>query len=752
MMGAAAHERLRDPAVLAWVDERVKAEPALSRYRLAQEVCERLDWRDPAGRPQSMACRKHLLRLHRQGAVTLPPPRRLPAALRAPPAAPLPLPPARAVGGTLADLGRITLRPISGDSEDSRLWHAMMAAHHPLGHGRLCGAQLRYLIHGEHHGILGALAVSAAAWRLGARDEWLGWSDAERATNLAGVVCNSRFLILPSVQVPHLASHVLGQLTRRIGADWQSRYGITPWLMETYVDLSRAGTAYRAANWIEVGRTSGRGRQDSTRRAGLGSKRVLLYPLCRRDLARLCPNRAPPRPGWVHREFGGAELGDRRLQSRLFDLAEAFFARPQANIPEATGSHAAAKAAYRFFDNKKVSMQALLEPHHQATIARMRQQSVVLVAQDTTSLSYTLREEMQGIGPISSKRDGPQGLLVHSALAFGAQGLPLGILDMDCWARDPAEFGKRKQCNSKPIEAKESSKWLHPLQPIAAAKAQCPDTRIVVLADREADIHDYMLAARDKQLDVVVRLREKQRQVLEEVHNIWLHLLLQPLAARVDLNVPRHGRQRARIAQLELRFATVTLRPPAAKPDLPALPVTLVLAREPNPPPGVAALEWALLTSVAVAGAADAIERVQWYAGRWGIEVFHRVLKSGCQIEDRQLGAADRLEACLAIDAVVAWRIHHLTYLGRATPDVPCTAVFDDDQWKAVVVHRTNRRPPAEPPTLREMILLVAALGGFLGRTGDREPGTQSMWRGLQRMDDITAAFRSFRSAYKLPP
>jgi len=742
-------EQLRNPATLAWVSERVRTAPALSRSRLADEVCARLDWRDATGRPRTMACRKQLLALHRQGAIALPPPRRPPPTLRAPPSG---LDPPPRITGTLSDMGRISLRPVTGNTPDSQTWHAMMAEHHPLGHGRLCGAQCRYLIHSERHGLLGGLAVSAPAWRLNARDTWLGWSDAERAANLQGIVCNSRFLILPSVQVKHLASHVLGQLTRRIAADWQQRYGISPWLMETYIETSRPGTAYRAANWIEVGRTAGRGRQDRAGNAALEPKRVFLYPLSRRHLDRLCPNRAAPRPGWVHREFGGVELGDRRLQTRLFDVAEAFFARPQAAIPEACGSHAAAKAAYRFFDNDQVSMDALLEPHHQATIARMRQETLVLVAQDTTSLNYTLHKEMQDIGPISSKLDGPQGLLVHTALAFSAQGLPLGILDMACWARDPAEFGKRRQCNNKPIEEKESVKWLRPLQPLAAAAAQCPGSRIVVLADREADVYEYMLDAQQKRLELVVRVREKKRGLQDEIHQLWPHVLLHPVAGTVELHVPRRGKQPARIARMELRFAAVTLKPPAGKPDLPPLPMTVVLAREPNPPPGVAGLEWMLLTSVPVAGLADAIERVQWYARRWGIEVFHRVLKSGCKIEARQLGTADRLEACLAIDAVVAWRIHHLTYLGRATPDVPCTAVFEDDQWKAVLVHRTNKPPPAQPPGLREMILLIAALGGHLGRKSDGEPGTQSMWRGMQRMDDITAAFRSFRSAYKLPP
>jgi hypothetical protein len=744
------HQQLASAQTLAWIGARVSQDASLSRYRLAREVCARLDWRDATGRLREMACRKQLLTLERRGEIALPPPRR-PQPVARPPPADAPVWPE--CSGKLAELGSVSLQPVAAGTAASREWNAMMQAHHPLGRGPLCGAQIRYLIVSARHGTLGGLAVSAAAWRLRARDAWLGWTDAERAANLQGIVCNSRFLILPTVRVKHLASHVLGQLARRIGRDWHQRYGTTPWLMETYVAAARSGTAYRAANWTEVGMTAGRGRQDTTGKAGLATKRVFLYPLAPARLKRLCPRRTLTPPGWVHREFGGAKLGDRRLEARLLDLATAFFAQPQANIPQACGSAAAAKAAYRFFDNQQVSMDALLEPHHQATIDRMRHESIVLVAQDSSSLRFTMHPGMQGIGPIANTVDGPQGIMVHSALAFRPDGLPLGILDIECWARDPAEFGKSKDCNAKPIEQKESNKWLRALIPIGQAAAQCPNTRIVTLADREADIYEYMLEARNRGLDVVVRAKEQNRRLAEEVQKLAMHMHLHPRAGEVELSVPRRGKQPARVATLSLRHAAVTLMPPANKADLPPIPIAVVLAREEAPPEGIKQpLEWMLLTTVPVGGLADAVERVQWYAGRWGIEVFHRVLKSGCQIEDRQLGTADRLQACLAIDAVVAWRIHHLTWLGRATPDLPCTAVFDDDQWKAVTVFKTRKPPPAQPPSLRQMIRTIAQLGGFLGRTSDGEPGTETLWRGLQRMDDIAAAFRSFRAAFPMAP
>jgi hypothetical protein len=735
---------------LAWINARVSEDTSLTRQRLAKEVCVRLDLRDAKGRPREMACRKQLLTLERRGRIVLPPARHKPPSPRPRPAE---LPVWPEFTGTLAGLGPVTLCPVAGGTQASREWNAMMRAHHPRKDGPLCGAQIRYLLVSEKHGTLGGLSVSAAAWRLRVRDEWLGWTDAARAEKLQGIVCNSRFLILPTVRVKCLASHVLGQLTRRIGQDWRDRYGFAPWLMETCVELSHAGTSYRAANWVELGLTAGRGRQDSGNKAGLPEKRVFVYPLAPATLKRLCPKRPLTPPGWVHREFGGAKLGDQRLEARLLDLGAAFFARPQANIPQACGSTAAAKAAYRFFDNERVTMDALLEPHHQATIERMRHEPVVLVVQDTTSLCYTTHPGMKGIGPISNKVNGPQGIEVHSAQAFTPAGLPLGILDIEAWARDPAEFGKSKDCNNKPIEEKESYKWLRALKPIGEAAARCPKTRVVTLADREADIYEYLLDARTRGIDTVVRAKEKNRSLDGEIEKLFPYMLARPIGGTIGLTVPRHGKEPARAASLSVRFATVTLLPPCNKKSLEPIQISVVLTREEAPPPEVKEpLEWMLLSTALAPGLADAVERVQWYTCRWGIEVFHRVLKSGCQIEDRQLGTADRLEACLAIDAVVAWRIHHLTYLGRATPDLPCDAVFDDDQWKGVIVLRTQKPPPAKPPTLREMIRMIGGLGGFLGRKSDGEPGTETLWRGLQRMDDIAATFRGVRIAYALPP
>ena len=655
-------KRLTSPDGLSWVQSRVREDPQLSRQRLAREVCEHFDWRDALGRPKEMACRKYLLQLQRRGLIQLPParyqaqPRR-----RQTCAVPEDVP---HFSGTLADLGGIELAPVTGGTAASRRWNVMMDAHHPQGSGPLCGAQMRYLIISARLGEIGGFAVSAPAWRLAARDQWLGWSDATRAENLSGIVCNSRFLILPSISVKHLASHVLGLLARRIVADWQRRYGLSPWLMETCVELERAGTSYRAANWIEVGLTAGRGRQDRGHKEALPQKRVFLYPLCKATLERLCGQRATPEPGWVHQEFGGAKLGDRRLQARLFDLAEAFFARPGASIRQALSG--GAQAAYRFFDHEHTTLAALLEPHRRATLARMRREGVVLVVEDTLSLDSTTHRAIKGIGPIGTEAGAGQGVMLQTTLAFSADGLPLGILAAAILGRtDKTTFADTQDDRGAPIPE---------------ARHRCPNTRIVTVGECDGDILAVLDEALQQKRDLLVCAKDNPAQLLP-------YLETSPETGDIACSVAPQGAHAARAARVSMRFARLAL---PAKPDL---PLWAVWVGERDAPEGVAPIDWMLVTTVAVNTVCDAHERVDWYARRTGIEVFRTILKSGCCVEDRRLATVDRLQACLAIDMVVAWRRHYLAVSGRAHAEM-------SDAKSKVPAARTAHRRAADPQPL----------------------------------------------------
>ncbi len=744
--------------ILAQIRSRVAGDAALTRTALSREVCGWLGWLDTHGQPKDMSCRVALLKLLRRDIIALPPARAAsftsPARHAQVPAQPLSN--GLTVDTTLKALGRVWLVPVdSGQAELSRSWWAMMQAHHPLGAGPLCGAQLRYLVSCEA-GFIGALSFSGPAWRLAPRDAWIGWDDQARQAGLARVVANSRFLILPSVRVPNLASHVLSQALTRLADDWQTRYDIRPVLVETFVDRSRyRGTCYRAANWTLLGQTQGRGRQDRQHRRSATIKDVWMMPLQPNWQTILQANgdtqaSHPPvvKPGaapvdWAEQEFGGCALPDARLQARLLTLARDFYARPTANITQACSSRAKAKAAYRFLDHDKTTMDTLLQPHYRATEARLRTETVVLAVQDTTSLNYSTHAATDGLGPISKTVDGAQGLHLHSTLAFSAEGTPLGFLDVQCWARDPTDFGKKVKRHRLPIEEKESVKWLKSLRAVAAVQARCPGTTLVSVGDREADIYELFAEALAKPDSPKLLVRaEHNRQLQDQQQRLWETMQSRPVDGIQVLQVPRQGSRAARQAQLVIRYAAVSLVAPKGHQGA-ALPVWAVSAQEQDAPDGVKPLEWMLITTLQVTRFEQATQRLMWYARRWGIEVLHRTLKSGCRIEQRQLGQADRIEACLAIDLVVAWRIYHLTKLGRDVPEAPCTVYFEEDEWKALMVFTTKKKTaPKVPPTLRDAIRRVATLGGFLGRNGDGEPGTQTLWLGIQRLDDIAAMWR----------
>ncbi len=251
-----------------------------TRAQIAEATCQALDWRRVDGRTKAMSARVALNRMADDGLLALPAPRNTNGNGRGPRHDRQPMLPLDTIHAPLADLGPLTPRVVSTLS-DSRTWNTLIATHHYLGYTPLAGAQLRYLIHAPA-GVVAALGFAASAWTCAPRDTHLGWDSPTRQARLHLVIGNARFLILPHVRVPHLASTILGRITRRLPADWQAAYGYTPVLAETFVDAERfAGTCYRAANWIHVGTTQGRGKLDRHHQQALPVKDVYLYPLHR---------------------------------------------------------------------------------------------------------------------------------------------------------------------------------------------------------------------------------------------------------------------------------------------------------------------------------------------------------------------------------------------------------------------------------------------------------------------------------------
>ena len=445
---------------------------------------------------------------------------------------------------------------------------------------------------------------------------------------------------------------------------------------------------------------------------------------------------------WAEIEFGAAELGDSRRPARLVELATVLGDQPSASLPAACADPATLTAAYRCFDNDEIAPDAVLTSHIQATYARLRAVPQVLAVHDTTDLDWTHHPATTGLGPLATAHQ--QGVLLHSTLTFTPDRVPLGLLAQQVWARDPATYGQLPDQHDRPISAKESAKGLHSLAAATAAAAACPTTHFIHVADAAADVYDLLAAERAANVDLLVRAGQ-DRRVEHEAAYLWAAMGQAPIATWLEVDLPRQGDRPARRARVAVRCQALTVRPPRrrAREGLAAVPLWAVWVVEEQAPVGTEPIEWLLLTTCPVRTAADAEERVAWYACRWGIEVWHKVVKSGCRIEARQLATAARLERCLAVYRVIAWRVLQAAMLARAGPNLPCTALLEADEWPALgcTIHR-QPTPPTAPPTLQEAVGWIARLGGHLGRTRAGDPGVTVLGRGFQHLTDLTTMYR----------
>ena len=450
---------------------------------------------------------------------------------------------------------------------------------------------------------------------------------------------------------------------------------------------------------------------------------------------------------WAQQEFEGAGLGDARLDKRLIQIAGAFMNSPQSSIPGSCGGWAGSKAAYRFFDNEKVEPGLIVERHRKNVLERAESEPVVLALGDTTMLDYTNHPYAIGLGPLSDVNH--QGMLVQPCLVVTPHRVPLGIIDLQTWVRDFSDFGNSKDTkDNRPIEEKESFKWMESLQAAERFQQEIGDeTQVVSVFDREGDIFDVLHAATTEGQKSRILIRAKNDRAVKDdedhVGHLWDILREKPIVETLVVTQSRQRDQKGREATVSVRFSEISISAPRRRPKSAGrnpISAFAVFVHEDNPPKGVDPISWMLLTTVPVRTVDDALQIVSWYACRWMIEILFKVLKSGCESEERQLETYKRLERCLAVDIIVAWRILFLTTVGRDTPDLPCTVVFDEQEWKAlwVFVYKSPEKIPQDPPSLREVSRTIGRLGGHLGRKQDGEPGVVTMWRGLQRLPDIT--------------
>jgi hypothetical protein len=682
-----------------------------TRTGLAEVVCEEFGFQDPGGKNQLGGCLKGLRELEAAGRFQLPEPQShksapSPRRLTEPVAEP------EAVPAEVGVVGGLELILVEQENQ-MRIWNELMIGEHPQGAGPLVGRQIRYLI-GSAHGWLGGFGFAAPALQLADRDRWIGWDREQRLAHLHGVVGLSRFLIRPGVKCHNLASRLLSMSLQQMGEDFQRRYHYRPWLVESFLDTSRfSGVSYRAANWIRVGQTKGRGRQDRFSQREETIKDIYVYPLEKdfrtrlglaagAGLGPLGPADGLEGENWARQEFGGAPLGDARLSERLVDIVRAKAEKPGlAFCGVAEGDWPAVKAFYRFIDHadeEAVSMAHILQPHRERTVQRMKAQRTVLCIQDGSDLNYSSLAQCQGLGVIGTNQTSAQsrGLHLHTTLAVATNGLPLGVLLAQCLAPAGKAPDDRRPGWAVPIEEKETFRWIEGLRDTMDLAALMPQTRILNVCDREADFFELFEEQRRRPcVDLLVRANHN-RGLMDEPFKLFEAVRQSPLQTEVQVRVPSQSarpklskkkarpNRPSRQANMEVRYQRVQLRPPKHHADKDPLDIWVIHAVESSPPAGSEAIEWFLLTTVNITSPEDALECLRWYCLRWRIEDWHRVLKSGCAVERIAHDTAERIRRAVAINLVIAWRIMLMTLLGRETPELPPEVLFSDIELRVL--------------------------------------------------------------------
>jgi hypothetical protein len=477
---------------------------------------------------------------------------------------------------------------------------------------------------------------------------------------------------------------------------------------------------------------------------------------------------------WVLEEMKTADLNDERLNKRFLEVLDRLGKRPTASIPAACGGAAEMAAAYRWFDNEKVTFDKVLQPHIDATRKRIASQPTVVLVQDTSELDVTRPEQqVEGAGPLDG--DSRRGALLHLMHAFTPNGTALGTVHASNLVRSddkPLNATKsRAQRQTTPIENKESYRWLIALRQAQEEARLQPVTQFICVADSESDIYELLAEATagPGNADWIVRacqdraLQPDSEGETEPAGSLREQLLAAPVlytetifvrGRKAKVSCEERGRRQpreSREAEVEVRAVRLTLRPPD-RPDrkLPSISMNAVMVRELNPPEGEPAVEWILLTDLPIGTIEQVQAVVQTYTVRWMIEIFFRTLKSGCRVEERRFEHIDRLLPCLAIYLIVTWRTLYVCRLGRECPDISCEAVFEPAEWKSVY-HVVLGKLPRTPPKLQDMVRTVAQLGGYVNRKRKDPPGPQTVWLGLQRLHDIAACWKMFGPETRRP-
>ena len=429
-------------------------------------------------------------------------------------------------------------------------------------------------------------------------------------------------------------------------------------------------------------------------------------------------------------------------------------------MSEITGKWPETKASYRFFANEKVTKDKILDPHIQSTKDRIEKSGeTVLAIQDTTYLDYTHHPKTEGLGKLTrpdKSRNPLMGLVVHNTLAITTTGVPLGLLDQKIYLRGDEDVRRTQWNKKRPIEKKESFRWVEVVRKVSS-HFQDKSLRIVHVCDREGDIYEFFHEFSKNSHEFLIRaasnriIKTSDKARCRDTSTIWKQMELQPVAGTIKVEKAKNNTSPKRKAICEVRNAELCFKVPqrhreAKSEDMAPTTMSVIWVKEINSPPNTKPLEWMLLTNIKINTFKDAVEKIDWYKERWHIENFHKILKSGCNVEKSKLNHCDKLEKFATLMSVIAFRIYQLKLIGRNSPNTSCDEILTEEEWKILYcyVQKTNILPE-RPPSTYEAMIWIATLGGFLGRKGDGNPGSIVIWRGWQRFMDIMDGWKAFQ-------
>ena len=707
-------QTLSEETSILYLNDLLSSKKCPNRLDLLNEVCSQFNFYNPTGQAQHAGCAKALRLLDAGGQIILPEVNRKASAINVKKSpqrlnSPVPLP--VDIPSTVNDIQGLELILVQTNDE-IQIWNELMIEEHPLGTASFVGRQLRYLINSQH-GYLGGVGFAAAALQLSDRDKWIGWDKEQRENHLHFVVGMSRFLIRNSINCHNLASKTLSMSLKALVSDFESRYGYQPLLIESFVDEAWSGTCYQAANWIKVGKTKGRGRQDKHNKYALTRKEIYVYPIEKdfrqqlglsenAGLGALKLTDGLDGNQWAEHEFGDAPLGDARLSKRLVSIAMAKGETPgRAFSGAVNGNWAETKAYYRLIDqpdNSSVNLPNIIAPHRRRTARRMMEQKTVLCIQDGSELNYTNLDQCQDLGVLKANQTGAKtkGMNLHSTFTVTTSGLPLGIVKAQCLSPKEKDPKDKRKPSAIPIEEKKTFSWIEHHRDLVELSKEMPQTQLVDVCDRDADFFELFDEQRlNPRVDLLVRASHN-RNIKQPPFKLFAAVREAPVQGRVRVPIPKESsrpkksKQKvrkarpARLADCAIRTVPIILPPPEYYKNKEPVELFVVHAFEENPPSGSDPVEWFLLTTLKIVCSKDAEQCLRWYTLRWRIEDWHRVLKSGCRIGKLANGSAERLRRAIGINLVIAWRIMLMTLLGREVPELPADVLFSDVELRTL--------------------------------------------------------------------